>query len=209
MAEEIVNIDPVPDLTPERLAENAEFQAEMKQRFAVRPPKNHAEMVIADNLRVIEMLERQRLSGRDDLDSRIDKLRNDTALWMQSVGMFTEAAKIAVKPRIKAENETLLAALERDDDEWCGHAKWKEVADKKVPNYSREFDFTDKIGRRLSMIQCAECGFRNGRELPQDLENLSRRRAHIREAISKHGLKGLDEVKKAGLATDLAQLANG
>lgn len=201
------HVDPVPELTPDKLKENEAFQKDMRSRFELKPVRDHGDRSIAANLRRIEQFQGQLGTANDDdkilLARRITALRDETALYLRQKGRFEDAARIASNPGIRREAKAFIEAKTKPDDEWCDHPKWIETRDGQVPNYSREFDFV-RDGQKLSMLRCAECGFRNAAPLPKDMQNLIEARAKIREKIIANDMK-LPE----GTNITLDKLANG
>lgn len=201
------HVDPVPELTKDKLAENAEFQEQMRRRFELKP-KDHAERTIAANLRRIGQFSEQ-LEGSDDVETRtllirrITALRDETALYLKQKGLFAEAAKLAANTNIRAEARSYVTAREIDNDLWCEHSMWKQTDAGMVPNYVREFDYVEG-GQNLSMLRCNECGFRNARPLPKDMQNLIAARAKIREQIIANDMK-----LPTNTDISLEKLANG
>lgn len=200
-------IDPVPDLTDEKLAENAEFQKQMRERYKFTPPKDHADRSIQTGLDRIaqfeQMLETADAETRGALKLRIRSLRNETALYLKQTGQFVAAAIVAADPNIAKRSRKYVNAREKDDKDWCDHPKWIETPSGMAPNYFREFDFNEN-GQQLSMIRCNECGYRNATTLPKDLQKLSEARAVIRKHMADNDMKLPD-----GVETNLERLANG
>lgn len=205
------HIDPVPEITKERLTENAEFQKRMKARFRIRP-RNHTERSIASLLNQIALgeyaMEGAGREAKKSIKARIAMLSDEAALYMKSLGLFKLASDTAKNKQLKKEFKEYAKALNRSDDEWCRHPLWTTVDGKAIPNHGREFDFTEE-GKALSMVRCRECGFRNAKRLPDDLRRLSEARAKIRQQMTDQGLKTVEDVRQAGITIDLAALANG
>lgn len=176
----------VPPITDELLKENEENQKLWANWFIFKSPgvDDHAARVINSNLELLKELNnaiRRKNADVENLKPRIAALRDDTAIWLSSIGDFKKAAEIASDKAHRTLYRSYQTALERKDEEFCEHPRWIKTENSISQNIYREFDFFSPLhGRKLSMIRCNTCGFRNARELDADLDKLSRHREAVR-----------------------------
>lgn len=189
MSEKAKIVVKVPEITPELIQKNEEEQKKWRRLYAapVVTADKHAEAVIRDHLATLDMLEQQtkraRRGERAPIKNKIRELRRDAAVWMASVGKFAEAETLSPDTSQKKLYRAYRKAVARPDSESCGHPNWKRnERGETEQNVYREFTFySEKHGRRVSMVKCRECGFRNARDLSNDLQKLSDFRAASRK----------------------------
>ena len=192
----------VPPITDKLLAENEKNQKRWANLFVFQNPgvDDYTHRVISSNLEILEQLikSRSRLGvDKNALLERIHALRDDTAIWLSSIGDFEKASNIAYTRSQKQLFKCYLKAVNNSDNEWCEHPKWQTEGGNISQNAYREFDFfSPKHGRKISMIRCNSCGFRNARDLDADLDKLSQHRAKARgasENLTKAQIENLPE----------------
>lgn len=183
MNDENVNI--APPVTPERLAENEEFQRGLRAKFAARfSLKNpleiemsRAALLLKANAEIINALHIQlknAKTGRRAIRLMLKRYYAENAEAWASLGAFDKAADIEPDKRRKKEYRSKHKALIIDDSEWCIHPKYRMEEGQRLQNYFRESDvYSEKHGRIVSVLKCNECGFRNIAPLPPDLQKLS------------------------------------
>jgi hypothetical protein len=169
----------VPSITPELLQTNNAEQSLWSAQFAL--PTNSQEsyviQLIQNNLKIITELKSINRQS-PEIEQKIQQYVNETAQWAISIGKFELAVSLI------GENSTAKEFYEaevRDDSLWCEHLFYKEIDGHLQQNYFREFDyFSATHGRKVSMLRCNECGFRNAKDLTADLKKLSEHRANVR-----------------------------
>jgi hypothetical protein len=178
------NLSKVPPVTPELLAENEKEQQQWREHYRVPAVgiETHAQRVIRDNLATIDALEKSLASAKygekRPIRNRIKQLRNDTAIWCESIGQFEAAADLTSCRHQRKLYRRKSDAVTRPDDEWCEHPTFENVDGVVSQNCTREQDvYSDKHGRVMPLLRCRICGFRNVRELPPELQKLSEHRA--------------------------------
>ena len=187
MKDENVNIAPA--ITPERLAENEEFQRGLRSKFASRfslkssleIEMSRAALLLKANAEIINALHIQHAkakTGKQTIKRMLNRYYSENAEAWASLGAFDKAADIEPDKRRKKDYLSKHKALLIDDSEWCSHLKYKIEDNHRLPNYFRESSvFSEKHGRVVAVLRCNECGFRNIAPLPSDLEKLSQDRA--------------------------------
>lgn len=208
-------VSKVPEITPELLEQNEALQKRWRKQFT--PPQisidAHAERVVQQNLMILDGLEYMwhTPAGKDkqtEIAAQIKRIRIETAEWLATLGRFEAAAKLSPNQTEQARFTAFHEATVRDDNEWCEHPLWKNGNQ----NAYRERDYYSFThGKKVSMMRCAECGFRNGRDLDESLQRLSAHRAAVTSAT--RGLSKEDAarvLKQKGLATtDISAILAG
>lgn len=179
MSEQKPNL--VPAITAELLEENERQQAAWRDQFAVTPAsaETHFAALINANREILESLCAVPQPSAA-IVRQIERVRDETADALAATGDFARASRIAAdtrKQRLYDEYET---ADQKENSDWCEHARWQRTGGKTEQVAYREFDYnsTSQGGQR-SMIRCRRCGFRNGMPLADDLAKLSEHRARI------------------------------
>lgn len=215
MIEKTENVVKVPCITPELLQENEENQKKWRNLFTAPGVSldKYTESVIKDNLATLDTLEAQLKTvqhANEPLEQKICEFRNDTAVWLASLGKFAEAEKLTIIPKQKTLYREYAEAAARADSEWCEHEHWTQNAGGQAEqNAYREFQFFSEIhGRKVSMMRCRQCGFRNARDISADLQKLSDFRAASRKLAENTPRENLaNKLKSEGLhETDLSKI---
>lgn len=178
-------VSKVPEVTPELLAANEEEQKQWRKQFRYTPTSadSYANNVIRDNLNILDTLERQLRETKNVLErtvirSRIAQFRDDTAIWLASVGQFEQAGKLTTSQANRELYKAYAKAVKLADDAWCEHPPFEHIDGNLSQIAYREMEFfSDRHGRKVSMVRCSRCDFRNARELDADLKKLSDHRA--------------------------------
>jgi hypothetical protein len=194
----------VPPITQKLLAENEEFQKQIRRGLntsAVHPALiNRARSILkAEEIKhlMLGLFAERRAAmkaGKPELveqtEAQLNRLTEKLAGHLFDAGEFELALKATRSKKMRAVVREHLKAAEIDDDEWsCGHKKWFSYDGQRHPNYFRERDlWSPRHGRVVSVIRCNECGFRNIRPLPEDLAEMSRLREEARKGA--RGAKG-------------------
>lgn len=186
MSDKPKNVIKVPEITPERLEKNEEEQRTWRELFRHVPVSadEYANRVIKDNLAVLDSLDRQlRAAARFEklgIKQKIHDIRTDTAIWLSSVGQFAAALKISTDREEKKLYRKYIAAIALADDAWCGHPLFEHIDGQLSQVAYREFDFfSDSHAKKVSMVRCRQCDFRNARDLDVELQKLSEHRAQV------------------------------
>lgn len=179
-------VSKVPELTPELLAANEAEQKTWRAQFVLPDTSTeaYAAAVIASNLEMLDALEiamdKAKGEERKQIRAKLIVFREETAVWLASIGKFADAKRVAHSQKQKGLYRQYEKATNRDDADWCKHPRWKEKDGKFEQITYREFDFhSTKHGVIVSMMRCSICGFRNGAALSADLDKLSAARAKI------------------------------
>ncbi len=183
-------VSKVPEVTPELIEKNAEFQKAWAKEFSIpeTSQKTYAETVVRNNLNILDSLYQKCADAKDyktttDIAGRIARLSNDTATWAESIGWFDLARKLTWRERDKERLTAMLEAQTRDDNEWCEHPIFEFIDGNPSQIAAREFDFySNHHGKIVSMVKCSKCGFRNAKDLPAELQKLSQHRAAVVKA---------------------------
>jgi hypothetical protein len=177
----------VPAITPDLLEKNEQDQARWRKLYTA-PPTNYesyAGRIIRDHLETLDRLEAQRKSSapadRPVLTEKIRRLKDDTAIWCDSIGQFELAAKLTSCKHQRKTYKHRAQAIDLPDDAWCEHPVFENIDGHISQVAARERDFfSHRHGKTVSMIVCRHCGFRNAKDLPKELKKLSEHRAQAR-----------------------------
>ena len=185
--EQVVLVAP---LTDEILAANAELQAEWSKKYSFRAatPESHAQAAAKAYITQYCVLgaqiqETTDINERAQLQGRYVQVARDIIESCRIIGNFYLPQLLAPteKERQLFVNYELAEML--PDSDWCQHPKWRRTESDFLPNYSAEFEyFSPGSQKRLWMLRCRECGFRNAQELPADLRKLKAVRHSLRDA---------------------------
>jgi hypothetical protein len=196
------NVSKVPPITPALLEQNEQEQQRWRSLYTAPhvSQDSHANRIIRDNLNTLDRLENLRKSAkpvdRPALTERIKRLKDDTAIWCDSVGQFSAAAQLTSCKHQRKLYRLRAVAVERPDDEWCEHPVFENVDGHIQQVAARERDFfSHKHGKTVSMVVCRHCGFRNAKDLPRELQKLSEHRAQIRKAGQDRKVNLLDIIR--------------
>lgn len=183
-------VSKVPELTDELIAANEDDQRRWRKLFvAPQTSKDkYAENVIKSNLTMLDSYRRQMRNANNktkkQLKIKANELRRDTAAWLANLGQFEAAKQLAVSTRQRRIYRDYLEAERRDNSEWCEHPIFDYVDGHLQQKAFREFDFdSPRHGRRLSMVRCNECGFRNAKDLNRELKTLSEFREKVTSLV--------------------------
>lgn len=174
----------VPDITPELLEKNEAEQNRWRQfyRLPALSVDKYAELVISANLETLDVLhlqmKRANNQTRRAIKLKSQQIRRDTAVWLASLGQFEAAFNLAVTKAARRKYRSFIEAVKKTDSDWCEHPLFEFVSGAASQVAYREFDFySERHGRRVSMVCCRKCGFRNARDLDSELRKISEHRA--------------------------------
>lgn len=183
------NVNLAPALSPERLAENEEFQRRLREklshRLTIQSPNeiemSRAAVLLKQNAEIINALHIQLSKakrGKLEIRRALKRYYAENAEAWATLGAFDKAAEIEPDKQRKKEYHAKHKAMMIDDKLWCEHSLYKLTDGLRLPNYFREQDvFSEKHGRIVSVLKCLECGFRNIAPITKDLQELSQVRA--------------------------------
>lgn len=186
----------VPPITQKLLAENDEFQKQIRRSLNtsdVHPQIMLRARAILQAEEVKKLMlgffadrRKAKKSGNAEkvleLEAQIARLGDKLAKLLFDAGEFQLALKATRGKALRQKIREYIAAAEIDDEQHCGHQKWISFNGELHPNYFRERDiFSHKHNAVVSVVRCNECGFRNIRPLPEDLAEMSRIRAEARQ----------------------------
>lgn len=182
MADITKKVRKVPDITPELLEKNEAEQVRWREIYTAphESAESYAERVIKDNLRILDALEATdaKRDEKAQIRAKITQIRDETAVWLSSVGQFEAAIELSTVKEQRDLWRKYIKAVDTDDSTWCSHPTFENVDGQLSQVAYREFDFfSHKHARKVSMIRCSKCGFRNARNLDADLKKLSDHRA--------------------------------
>jgi hypothetical protein len=141
------NVSKVPPITPALLEQNEQEQQRWRSLYTAPhvSQDSHANRIIRDNLNTLDRLEKLRKSAkpvdRPALTERIKRLKDDTAIWCDSVGQFSAAAQLTSCKHQRRLYRLRAAAIDLPDDEWCEHPVFENVDGHIQQVAARERDF--------------------------------------------------------------------
>jgi hypothetical protein len=202
MSEKRKIVSKVPEITPELLEANEAEQGKWRQMF-VLPETNgasYADLTINSNLNILDALASQLKYAKGSLKKEIKtkslQLREDTAVWAESIGKFALAHALTNDKRRRRHYKECVEAIARDDGEWCAHPIFEHINGQLSQVAYRELNFhSEKHGRTVSMVRCRICGFRNAKDLNAELAKISDYRAEtVAHGDKRKDTKTLDHI---------------